>query len=47
MLSARGRPRLLSATPAEVTTALVNGATPNVVTGPGTGSPNKLLKIVP
>lgn len=36
-----------SATPAQVATALVNGATSNVVTGPGTGSPNKLLKIVP
>ncbi|MFF3646446.1 S8 family peptidase [Streptomyces sp. NPDC002564] len=36
-----------SATPAQVSTALVNGATPNVVTGPGSGSPNKLLRIVP
>ncbi|MFD5078231.1 S8 family peptidase [Streptomyces sp. NPDC058371] len=36
-----------SATPAQVSTALVNGATSNVVSGPGTGSPNKLLKIVP
>ncbi|MFD5630102.1 S8 family peptidase [Streptomyces sp. NPDC127072] len=36
-----------SATPAQVSTALVNGATSNVVTSPGTGSPNKLLKIVP
>ncbi|MFF1378170.1 S8 family serine peptidase [Streptomyces sp. NPDC058308] len=36
-----------SATPAQVSSALVNGATPNVVTGPGSGSPNKLLKIVP
>ncbi|MFG3033057.1 S8 family peptidase [Streptomyces sp. NPDC048253] len=36
-----------SATPAQVATALVNGATSNVVTSPGTGSPNKLLKIVP
>ncbi|MFJ2772267.1 S8 family peptidase [Streptomyces sp. NPDC087300] len=35
-----------SATPAQVSTALVNGATPNVVTSPGSGSPNKLLKIV-
>ncbi len=33
--------------PAQVATALVNGATSNVVTSPGTGSPNKLLKIVP
>ncbi|WP_406214794.1 S8 family peptidase [Streptomyces canus] len=36
-----------SATPAQVATALVNGATSNVVTSPGTGSPNKLLKLVP
>ncbi|MEV0039725.1 S8 family peptidase [Streptomyces sp. NPDC050804] len=36
-----------TATPAQVSTALVNGASSNVVTGPGTGSPNKLLKIVP
>ncbi|MFF0093983.1 S8 family peptidase [Streptomyces canus] len=36
-----------SATPAQVATALVNGATSNAVTSPGTGSPNKLLKIVP
>jgi subtilisin family serine protease len=36
-----------SATPAQVSTALVNGATSGVVTSPGTGSPNKLLKIVP
>ncbi|MFJ1810618.1 MULTISPECIES: S8 family peptidase [unclassified Streptomyces] len=36
-----------SATPAQVATALVNGATSNAVTGPGSGSPNKLLKIVP
>ncbi|MFD4526385.1 S8 family peptidase [Streptomyces sp. NPDC058470] len=36
-----------SATPAQVSTALVNGATSNLVTSPGTGSPNKLLKIVP
>ncbi|WP_055701537.1 S8 family peptidase, partial [Streptomyces silaceus] len=35
-----------SATPAQVSSALVNGATPNVVTSPGSGSPNKLLKIV-
>ncbi|MFF8957943.1 S8 family peptidase [Streptomyces sp. NPDC014894] len=33
--------------PAAVATALVNGATNNVLTGIGTGSPNKLLKIVP
>lgn len=36
-----------SATPAQVATALVNGATPNKVTSPGSGSPNRLLKIVP
>ncbi|MER5436293.1 S8 family peptidase [Streptomyces sp. NPDC002588] len=36
-----------SATPAQVASALVNGATSNVVTSPGTGSPNKLLKLVP
>jgi subtilisin family serine protease len=36
-----------SATPAQVASALVSGATSNVVTGPGSGSPNKLLKIVP
>ncbi|WP_330303481.1 MULTISPECIES: S8 family peptidase [unclassified Streptomyces] len=35
-----------SATPAQVATALVNGATSGVVTSAGTGSPNKLLKIV-
>ena len=32
-----------SATPAQVTTAIVNNATPNKVTSPGTGSPNRLL----
>ncbi|RKH68126.1 S8 family serine peptidase [Corallococcus aberystwythensis] len=32
-----------SATPAQVRDALVNNATPNKVTSPGTGSPNKLL----
>ncbi|WP_030352203.1 S8 family peptidase [Streptomyces scopuliridis] len=36
-----------TATPAQVSTALVNGATNGVVTNPGTGSPNKLLRIVP
>ncbi|MCL7375272.1 S8 family peptidase [Streptomyces sp. 35G-GA-8] len=36
-----------TATPAEVGAALVNGATNGVVTNPGTGSPNKLLRIVP
>ncbi|MFI1829518.1 S8 family peptidase [Streptomyces sp. NPDC020412] len=33
--------------PAAVATALVNGATPNVLTGIGAGSPNKLLRLVP
>ncbi|MFF2775822.1 S8 family peptidase [Streptomyces sp. NPDC058052] len=32
-----------TATPAQVSTALTTAATPNVVTSPGTGSPNKLL----
>lgn len=32
-----------TATPAQVRDALVNNATPNKVTSPGTGSPNKLL----
>ncbi|MEW2167177.1 S8 family peptidase [Streptomyces sp. NPDC007084] len=36
-----------SATPAQVATALVNGATSNVLTGIGSGSPNKLLRLVP
>ncbi|MFD7123921.1 S8 family peptidase [Streptomyces anulatus] len=35
------------ASPAAVGTALVNGATSNVLTGVGTGSPNKLLRLVP
>ncbi|GAA2262255.1 hypothetical protein GCM10010145_28970 [Streptomyces ruber] len=35
-----------SATPAQVATALVNGAATNKVTGPGTGSPNRLLQLV-
>ncbi|MFC9943101.1 S8 family peptidase [Streptomyces pratensis] len=35
------------AAPATVASALVNGATSNVLTGVGTGSPNKLLKLVP
>lgn len=30
-------------TPADVLTSLVNSSTPNVVTSPGTGSPNRLL----
>ncbi|MFD3503376.1 S8 family peptidase [Streptomyces sp. NPDC058676] len=36
-----------SSTPAQVATALVNGSTTGKVTSPGTGSPNRLLKIVP
>ncbi|MFI8291403.1 S8 family peptidase [Streptomyces sp. NPDC085614] len=36
-----------SATPAQVSAALVNGATPNKVTSPGSGSPNRLLRLVP
>ncbi|WP_329116456.1 S8 family peptidase [Streptomyces sp. NBC_01353] len=32
-----------SSTPAQVSTALTNAATPNVVGSPGTGSPNRLL----
>ncbi|WP_406082718.1 S8 family peptidase [Streptomyces zaomyceticus] len=36
-----------SATPAQVATALVNGATTGKVTSPGSGSPNRLLRIVP
>jgi subtilisin family serine protease len=35
-----------SATPAAVATALVNGSVSNTLTGVGTGSPNKLLRIV-
>ncbi|MFE5854211.1 S8 family peptidase [Streptomyces sp. NPDC056500] len=35
------------ASPAAVATALVNGATPNVLTAIGAGSPNKLLRLVP
>ncbi|MCP3820737.1 S8 family peptidase [Streptomyces sp. A3M-1-3] len=34
-----------SSTPAQVSTALVNAATPNVVGSPGTGSPNRLLHV--
>ncbi|MEV4039116.1 S8 family peptidase [Streptomyces umbrinus] len=34
-----------TATPAAVQTALVNSATTGVVTSPGTGSPNRLLKV--
>lgn len=36
-----------SATPATVAAALVAGATSNALTSVGTGSPNKLLKLVP
>lgn len=36
-----------SATPAEVATALTSGAITGAVTGPGSGSPNRLLKLVP
>ncbi|GAA1943994.1 hypothetical protein GCM10009837_82560 [Streptomyces durmitorensis] len=36
-----------SATPAQVSSALVNGATSGKVTSPGSGSPNRLLKLVP
>jgi subtilisin family serine protease len=36
-----------SSTPAQVASALTAGATTNVVTGPGSGSPNRLLKLVP
>ncbi|MFJ3980602.1 S8 family peptidase [Streptomyces fungicidicus] len=36
-----------SATPAQVASALVNGATTGKVTGPGSGSPNRLLRLVP
>jgi subtilisin family serine protease len=36
-----------SATPAQVATALVNGATSGKVTSPGSGSPNRLLRLVP
>ncbi|WP_328503786.1 S8 family peptidase [Streptomyces sp. NBC_00457] len=36
-----------SSTPAQVASALTGGATTGVVTSPGTGSPNRLLKIVP
>jgi subtilisin family serine protease len=34
-----------TATPAQVSQALVDAATPNVVTSPGTGSPNRLLYV--
>jgi subtilisin family serine protease len=34
-----------TATPAQVSTALVNAATTGVVTSPGTGSPNRLLNV--
>jgi serine protease len=32
-----------TATPAQVTSAIINASTPNKVTGPGTGSPNRML----
>ncbi len=32
-----------TATPSQVTTAIINASTPNKVTSPGTGSPNRLL----
>ncbi|MGW6983603.1 S8 family peptidase [Streptomyces sp. NPDC054932] len=34
-----------ASTPAQVATALVGSSTPNVVTGPGAGSPNRLLHV--
>ncbi|MFE5809509.1 S8 family serine peptidase [Streptomyces sp. NPDC056491] len=34
-----------ASTPTEVATALVGSSTPNVVSGPGTGSPNRLLHV--
>lgn len=36
-----------SATPAQVATALTSAAATGVVTGPGSGSPNRLLRLVP
>ncbi|WP_414939044.1 S8 family peptidase [Amycolatopsis sp. cmx-11-51] len=36
-----------TATPAQVATALINAATPNKVTNPGSGSPNRLLYWAP
>ncbi|MFF0201730.1 S8 family peptidase [Streptomyces sp. NPDC005017] len=36
-----------SATPAQVATALTSGATTGKVTSPGSGSPNRLLKLIP
>ncbi|GLY07340.1 S8 family peptidase [Actinoplanes sp. NBRC 101535] len=38
--------RNTSYTPAQVASALTSNATPNVVTSPGTGSPNRLLFVV-
>ncbi|MFE7135585.1 S8 family peptidase [Streptomyces sp. NPDC057638] len=35
-----------NATPAQVSAALVAAATPNVVTNPGPGSPNRLLRVI-
>ncbi|MFE1828123.1 S8 family peptidase [Streptomyces yangpuensis] len=34
-----------ASTPAQVATALIGSATPDVVSGPGTGSPNRLLRV--
>ncbi|MFC9587513.1 S8 family peptidase [Streptomyces yangpuensis] len=34
-----------ASTPAQVATALIGSATPNLVSGPGTGSPNRLLHV--
>ncbi|MEU9746763.1 S8 family peptidase [Streptomyces niveus] len=36
-----------SSTPAQVSSALVAAATPGVVTNPGTGTPNRLLRVIP
>jgi hypothetical protein len=33
--------------PAQVATALTSGATTSVATSPGSGSPNRLLRLVP
>ena len=42
-----GQPVSKVATPAAVASALTGGATAGVVTSPGSGSPNRLLKLVP
>ncbi|WP_381794907.1 S8 family peptidase [Streptomyces niveus] len=36
-----------SSTPSQVSSALVAAATPGVVTNPGTGTPNRLLRVIP